>query len=146
MFAEPLGVRSAPNTGMSGGAPYSALSAPTPHTHQALSPMHMPGSALSARSPGGLSMHGPVAHGSPAHTPMSVRAVGTMATPDTVASVSESLANMSVSMPRHGGGAVPGGMGDDSVAAAAARLASPMAPSVAGACLRGGGIRRGWGD
>uniref|UniRef100_A0A7S0WZT7 RRM domain-containing protein n=1 Tax=Chlamydomonas leiostraca TaxID=1034604 RepID=A0A7S0WZT7_9CHLO len=128
MFAEPLGMRGAPSSSM-GTAPYSALSASTSHSHHGMNSINsMPGSALSTRSPGGMSVHASTAHASPARTPIA-RPTGSLATPDTVASVSESLANMSVSMPRVG--SVTGGMGDDSVAAAAARLASPMAPGVA---------------
>ncbi|KAL6758294.1 hypothetical protein V8C86DRAFT_3134492 [Haematococcus lacustris] len=156
MFAEPLGIRNTPGSSTSthdtASTPPGSLGMQLPYKQQTYQspPSHMsphtsgggggvPGMGsrplLSMRSPGGLSMHASSA--SSAHTPLSCSAMGLppLVTPDTLASVGESLAAMSVhhsSAAPHssgggdrGGGMVNEGVMDQQRAAAAARLASP---------------------
>lgn len=130
MFAEPMGVRSSSN-----GA------GPTPSIMP--SSVHSSATSLPSRSPGMLSLHGgsmQASTPSAAHTPLSrSTGMGTVSgggmgpiTPDTVASVSDSLAGMSL---HHIAAALPPNqVVDDSLeraAAAAAHLTSPVAPTVA---------------
>lgn len=124
MFAEPMGIRSSSN-----GA------APTPSIMP--SSVHSSAASLPSRSPGMLSMHGgsmQASTPSASHTPLSrSTGMGTVSggmgpiTPDTVASVSDSLAGMTL---HHIASVLPQNpVVDDSLAAA--HLTSPVAPAVA---------------
>ncbi|KAJ9512888.1 hypothetical protein QJQ45_029135 [Haematococcus lacustris] len=135
MFAEPLGIRNTPGSSTSthntASTPAGSLGMQLPYKQQTYQspPSHMspntsgggggggvPGMGsrplLSMRSPGGLSMHASSA--SSAHTPLSCSAMGLppLVTPDTLASVGESLAAMSVhhssAAPHSSGGGGPG--------------------------------------
>ncbi|KAJ9513161.1 hypothetical protein QJQ45_029346 [Haematococcus lacustris] len=161
MFAEPLGIRNTPGSSTSthdtASTPAGSLGMQLPYKQQTYQspPSHMspntsgggggggvPGMGsrplLSMRSPGGLSMHASSA--SSAHTPLSCSAMGLppLVTPDTLASVGESLAAMSVhhssAAPHSSGGGGPGrGDGERGGHGPAAR-GSSSPPRLPGQC------------